>query len=146
MSILRVILYLVIYFAFTGALFRLYKKADYEYAWFAFVPILNIVGQLRVIGKSGWNVLWLLLPFANIVFMILWLVAFLQTFGKSGWWVLLAYIPVLNIGFAIMFLIWGYGSTTEFKGVPAWVAKWKPLSQTDNIDSSDFYDMSDNNF
>lgn len=145
MHAISAIFYLIIYFVFTGALYRLFKKAGIKHPWFAFIPILSTIGQLWAIGKSGWNAFWLLAPILNIIIPIIWLVAFLQTFGKSGWWVLLACIPFLDIIFAIMFLIWGYGSKTQYLGIPAWVKKWKPLSQASQLDSSDFTDWPNNN-
>lgn len=113
-----IIVYLILYFVFAGALFRLFQKAGIRYPWFAFIPICSTVGMLWVIGKSGWNVFWLLVPVVNVILAIIWSVRFLQAYGKSGLWVLWSILPVSDIIYAVMFLIWGYGSKTQFKGVP----------------------------
>ena len=65
------------------ALYVLFAKAHYRNAWFAFLPILSVIGVLHVIGKSGWNILWWLVPVANIIFAIQWGIDFLKVFGIS---------------------------------------------------------------
>lgn len=117
MSWLSGLIYVILYFLFAGALYNLFKKARIRYPWFAFVPVLSTIGQLWVIGRSGWNVLWQLVPIANLVFSIVWGVRFLRAFGKSGWWMLWALLPIADIVFLIMFLVWGYGSTTQYVGL-----------------------------
>ncbi len=118
MSAVMWLIDIIVYFVFAGALYGLFKKARIKYPWFAFIPLLSNIGQLWVIGKSGWNVLWYICPIMNIIFPIIWGIKFLQAFGKSGWWVLLAILPITDIVYLIMFLIWGYGSSTQYKGVP----------------------------
>ena len=118
MSGLVALFYVIVYFLFAGALYSLFKKAGIKHPWFAFIPILSTIGQLWVIGRSGWNVLWQLVPIANFVFTIVWGVRFLRAFGKSGWWMLWALLPVTDILFAIMLLVWGYGSGTRYVGLP----------------------------
>ena len=117
-SALVALLYVIIYFLFAGALYGLFRKAGIKYPWFAFIPMCSTIGQLWVIGKSGWNVLWQLVPIANVVFAIIWGVKFLRAYGKSGWWMLWAMLPISDIVFSIMFLVWGYGSETQYRGVP----------------------------
>lgn len=44
------------------------------YQLIAFIPSLAvIVRRLHDIGKSGWNYLWILLPIAGIIMVIVWL-------------------------------------------------------------------------
>jgi uncharacterized membrane protein len=109
---------LILYLVFAGALFRLFQKAGIRYPWFAFLPVCSTIGVLRVIGRSGWNAFWMLVPIVNVILSIIWSVEFLRAYGKSGWWVLWAILPISDIVYAIMFLVWGYGSATEFKGRP----------------------------
>ncbi len=85
MAAFMVLIYLVIYFAVCGAFFQLAKKAGRDdIAWFAFIPILNSILQLKLIKQSAWWVLILLVPIANVVFAIIWQVKLLNAFGKNG--------------------------------------------------------------
>lgn len=96
------------------AFFRLAKLAGrHDIAWFAWVPILSAILQLRLIKKSGWWVLMYLVPIANIVFAIIWQVKLLHAFGKHGAWVLMGIF--LSVVYYIMWLVWSYSDQTEYK-------------------------------
>ena len=101
------------YVLFAGAFFSLAKKAGLDdIAWFAFVPILNNILQLKMIKESGWWVLMYLVPFANLVFAIIWQVRLLNAFGKNGAYVLFGIF--LSPVYAILWLVWGYSSKTMY--------------------------------
>ncbi len=96
---------LAIYVLSGIAFFKLAKKASLDnIAWFAWVPVLNTILLLRMIGKSGWNILLLLIPIANAVFAVVWYVKFFHAFGKSGhWtWMMLFLPPVMYI----LLIVW----------------------------------------
>lgn len=107
---------LAVYLVFSIAYFNLFKKAGIANAWFAFVPLLSTIGFLWVIGKSGWNILWILVPVANIVFFILWNIKFLKAFGKNPWWTLVAIIPYVDIIYSIYLVVIGFSSSTQYYG------------------------------
>lgn len=101
------------YVLFAGAFFSLAKKAGLDdIAWFAFVPVLNTILQLKMIKESGWWVLMYLVPFANLVFAIIWQVRLLNAFGKNGAYVLFGIF--LSPVYAILWLVWGYSSKTMY--------------------------------
>jgi hypothetical protein len=107
------LLYIVIYFLFAGAFFSLAKKANLNgIAWFAFIPLLNSILQLRMIQKSGWWVLMLLVPIANLVFAIIWQVKLLNAFGKNGAFVLFAIF--LSPVYLILWMVWGFSAKTTY--------------------------------
>lgn len=99
------------------AFYRLAKKAGLrKMAWFAWVPVLNIVLQLRMIGKSAWWLLVLLVPIVDIVFWIIWQVKLCRAFGHSGanvWWIL---VPLV---YTIIWIVWGFEEETQYVGVSA---------------------------
>ncbi|GIP51339.1 DUF5684 domain-containing protein [Paenibacillus vini] len=109
-----VLLILALYVLFAGAYFSLAKKAGLDHiAWFAFVPVLSNILQLRLIKQSGWWVLMLLVPVANFVFQIIWQVKLLNAFGKNGAHVLFCiFLPIV---YAIQWLVWGYSSSTTYR-------------------------------
>ncbi|WP_334072394.1 MULTISPECIES: DUF5684 domain-containing protein [Paenibacillus] len=101
------------YVLFAGAFFSLAKKAGLDdIAWFAFVPILNNILQLKLIKESGWWVLMYFVPIANLVFYIIWQVRLLNAFGKHGAYVLFGIF--LSPVYAILWLVWGYSSNTMY--------------------------------
>lgn len=99
------------------AFFRLAKKAGRDdIAWFAWVPILSNILQLRMIRWSGWWIFMYLVPIANIVFAIIWQVKLLRAFGKSGAYVLFGIFlaPV----YAILWMVWGFSNNTRYTLFP----------------------------
>jgi hypothetical protein len=108
-----ILLYIVIYFLFAGAFFNLAKKANLDgIAWFAFIPLLSSILQLRMIRQSGWWVLMLLVPIANLVFSIIWQVKLLNAFGKNGAFVLFAIF--LSPVYIILWMVWGFSTKTTY--------------------------------
>ncbi|WAH37912.1 DUF5684 domain-containing protein [Alicyclobacillus dauci] len=114
MHAVSIILGIVGYILTGIAFFRLAKLAGrHDIAWFAWVPILSAILQLRLIRKSGWWVLMYLVPIANIVFVIIWQVKLLNAYGKHGAWVLFGIF--INIVYYIMWIVWAYSEKTEYK-------------------------------
>lgn len=91
--IIDIILYLIA----AIATFFLYQKAQHRYAWFAFIPFLSFIPFFHIIKKSAWNVLWILVPVANIIFAIIWTIQWLKAFGINPWILLLYIVPFVNI-------------------------------------------------
>jgi hypothetical protein len=89
-------LWLGIYILQAFAWYRMGRKAGLDYAWIAFIPILQIFVLLGIIRRSPWHALWLLLPVVNVVFSVIWYTRLLRVFGQNPWWLLLWIIPVLN--------------------------------------------------
>ena len=78
------------------------KKTNTENGWFAWVPILNIILMLNIGKKPGWWILMILfIPFADIIFAILTIVAVFKQRNYPGWWWILACIPIVN------YIVWG---------------------------------------
>lgn len=93
---------------------RFAKKAGLaNIAWFAWVPVLNMILLLRMIGKSPWWLLILLVPYAGIVFEIIWYIRFFKAFGKSGHWTwLMVFLPVVMY---IIMLVWDHDDTIIYR-------------------------------
>lgn len=84
-------------------LFALFRKAGYRFCLFAFFPILNLIGILHIIDRSGWNVLWTFVPIANLVFGILWGIDFLKVYGMNPWWLAMLVLPYVGaLGFFVL--------------------------------------------
>src|SRR4051812_17112639 len=73
------------------------NKTGTPNAWFAWVPILNLVLLLQIAKKPVWWVILLLVPIVNLVIYIITLVGVCQARDKSGWLVLGMFVPVVNL-------------------------------------------------
>lgn len=114
MTAFLIVIYIALYFVIAGAFFQLAKKAGMDdIAWFAFIPILNYILQLKLIKVSAWWILIMVVPIANLVFSIIWQVKLLNAFGKNGAYVLFGIFlaPV----YLILWLVWGYSSKTTYQ-------------------------------
>lgn len=78
--------YLVVYFAVYSLVvfWAIFDKA-YEPGWGAIVPIYNNYLYFKITWGNGWLFLLLLIPFVNIVIMIITRIKLAKAFGKSGW-------------------------------------------------------------
>ncbi len=64
---------------------KLFAKAGIE-SWKAWVPGLNFVEWLKIIGKPVWWVILLLIPIVNVLILVLMQAELLKSFGKFEWW------------------------------------------------------------
>lgn len=117
MSVLFVWIVAIAVYVLNGIAFmnlaRLAGRPDIT--WMAWVPIANVIQQLLLIQKSGWNIFWLLCPIANIVFAIIWQVKLLNAFGKSGAFWLFNLIPYVgSLVYFILWIVWGFSSETRY--------------------------------
>lgn len=113
---------MIIWFVVVAAMYvvmalSLYKiaiktKTNVENAWFAWVPILNIILMLNIAGFSGWYIFVLMIPFANIVFLIYIWMLISKACGKPDYLGLLMLVPLANI---ILPLYLAYGDILEKK-------------------------------
>lgn len=65
------------------AYWRLNEKAG-EAGWKSLIPFYNVYIQFKFAWGNGWSFLLLLIPFANIVFLIMFWVKLAHAFGKGG--------------------------------------------------------------
>ncbi len=65
------------------AMWKIFVKAG-EPGWAAIIPFYNIYVLFKITWGSGWKFLLLLIPFANIVILIITMVKLAKAFGKSG--------------------------------------------------------------
>lgn len=72
------------------------KKLNYPNPWFAWIPILNIVLHFQIGGMSGWFVLLMLVPLANIVVYVIAMMNICEKLGKEKLLGLLALVPIAN--------------------------------------------------
>lgn len=98
---------------FIVGMWRLFVKAG-KPGWAAIIPIYDIYVMLQIVGRPGWWLILLLIPFVNIVIALLVSIDLAKSFGKSAaWGVVLLFF--LN---AIGYLILGFGDA-KYQGPAA---------------------------
>ncbi len=87
--------------------FSLYKIAQKtgprEDAWWSFIPILNTVLMIKMAGRPLYWFLFLLIPFVNLIAIVVLWVDIARACRQSPLWGVLAVIPIINL-FAIAML------------------------------------------
>jgi len=73
------------------------RKTNTPNGWLAWIPIANIYLMCVIAGKAWWWLLLCLIPYVNIIFIVIlwWKIA--EARGKPGWWGLLFLVPVVNL-------------------------------------------------
>lgn len=79
---MRLIWLLVMVLMFASA-WKIFVKAGRE-GWEGIVPFYNLYVMLQIVGKPGWWLILLFIPFVNFVIGILVAIALAQRFGKPG--------------------------------------------------------------
>lgn len=75
---------ILIYLLCAYSLYKLYKQAGEENAWFAFIPILMFIPLIKIAKKPLWWILLTLIPLVNIVITVILYMRLSQAFGKSS--------------------------------------------------------------
>jgi hypothetical protein len=87
------------------AYWKIFEKAG-QPGWAAIIPLYNLYIFLKVIGKSAFWIVLLLLPFINIIFMLIALNLLSKSFGKDE-----SFTFGLIILYPIFLLVLAFGSS-----------------------------------
>ena len=91
------LIWLGIYAYFAFSLQTIASKTNIENGWFAWVPIANVYLMCKIAGKPGWWVLLFVIPFVNIVIMIIVWMGIAEARLKQNWLGILMIIPIANL-------------------------------------------------
>lgn len=91
------IIFILFYIFSAICLQKIAKKTQTENAWFAWVPILNLLLMLNIAKKPTWWIILFFIPLANIVFTILVWMEISKKLGKPEWLGFLIIIPLANL-------------------------------------------------
>ena len=78
-------------------LYTMGNKIGSQYAWFGFVPLLNILLMCEIAEKPLWWIVLMLIPCVNIVVGIILWMAIAERMGKPSWMGILMIVPCLNL-------------------------------------------------
>jgi hypothetical protein len=81
---------------------KMAKKTGTDNAWFAWIPILNVVLMLTIAKKPIWWLILFFIPLANLVIGIIVWMEVAKALGKPEWLGILMIVPVAN------FIVPGY--------------------------------------
>ena len=88
---------LVFYVYIAYCLMKIAKKTGTPNAWFAWIPILNVILMVQIANKPIWWLLLFFIPFINIIFTILVWMGIAKRLGKPEWWGVLIIVPLINL-------------------------------------------------
>ena len=97
MFIVWVAVFAVAYFLTCYPLFMIGKKLQREDAWWAWIPIMNIIFSCRIAGKPEWWTVLFFVPIVNIVISVMVWMGISVACGKPDWLGVLMLVPVANI-------------------------------------------------
>lgn len=81
-AILLVVLGLALFLLVVAGYWKTFEKAG-EPGWKAIIPIYNIYVLLRIVGRPGWWLVLMLIPFVNIVIAVIVANDLSTSFGKG---------------------------------------------------------------
>ena len=91
------VFFVAMYVYFALALSTIAKKTNTENAWWAWVPILNVLLMLNIAKKPLWWIILCLIPFVNIVIIVIVWMSIAEARGKPNWWGILMIVPVVSL-------------------------------------------------
>lgn len=109
-------LYIIIYAAITVPMFILAKKANLDNAFWSFIPILNSLVLLDMIGERRLSILLIFIPFVNFIIAIYWMYKLFVVFGRPAILYLILYTFVPFASIAILYYM-AFSSTVRYEGV-----------------------------
>ena len=68
---------------FIASIWKVFAKAG-EPGWACLVPIYNVIVYLKISGKPLWWIILMIIPFVNLIFMLLASIGLAKNFGKGG--------------------------------------------------------------
>ena len=77
------------------ALQTIAKKTNTENAWWAWIPIANIILMLNIAKKPLWWIILFFIPLVNLVMIVLCM-AIAEAVKKPNWWGILMIVPVVE--------------------------------------------------
>lgn len=103
LSVGVLLFWLAIWIVGIVAMWKMFEKAE-EPGWKSIIPFYNAYTLCRIAGRNGWWMLGLLVPFVNIVVLLIVSIDLAKHFGKStvfgvvGLWIF-SFIGMLILGY-----------------------------------------------
>jgi len=85
------------YIYYALALQTIAKKTNTPNAWWAWIPILQVILMLNISKKPIWWIILFFVPGVNIVVLVLVCMAIAQARNKPSWWGIMIIVPVMQL-------------------------------------------------
>jgi ABC-type Na+ efflux pump permease subunit len=96
-ALVFVVIGLAAYVYMALALSTIAKKTNTENPWLAWIPVINIILMLNIAKKPLWWIILFLVPFVNIVILVLVWMAIAEARKKPNWWGILIIVPFVGL-------------------------------------------------
>lgn len=91
-------IWLALYVFVSWGLMSMAKNLGHgKYAWWAWIPVLNMVLMCKMAGKPEWWFVLMFIPIVNIIVAIVLWAKIVQGLGQSLLWLVLMFVPVINL-------------------------------------------------
>jgi Family of unknown function (DUF5684) len=88
------------------AMWKVFTKAG-QPGWASIIPIYNVYIWCKIVGRPGWWIILMLIPFVNFIILIILSIDMAKSFGKGvGFGIGLAFLGIIFLP------ILGFGSAT----------------------------------
>jgi uncharacterized membrane protein YhaH (DUF805 family) len=87
----------VFYIYWALALQTIAKKTNTENAWWAWIPIIQIILMLNIAKKPVWWIILFFIPLVNFVVGIIVCMGIAEARNKPSWWGILMIVPVVGL-------------------------------------------------
>jgi len=93
-----ILFFVAIWALIAVCLMKIAQKTNTDNAWWAWIPILNIILMLNIARKPVWWIILFLIPLVNIVISILVWIGIAEARGKGAiWGIITAFIPIIGL-------------------------------------------------
>jgi len=96
-ALVFIVIALAAYVYMALALSTIAKKTNTENPWLAWIPIINIILMLNIAKKPLWWIILCLVPFVNIVILVLVWMGIAEARNKPNWWGILIIVPIVGL-------------------------------------------------
>jgi Flp pilus assembly protein TadD len=96
-AVVGFVIAVLIYALFCFPLQMIAKKTDAPNAWFAWIPILNVVLMCNIAEKPVWWLILMLVPLINIIIIVVLWMKIAEARGKPGWIGVLMLVPIVQL-------------------------------------------------
>lgn len=111
-ALLLVAIYLGVLIVVIAGMWKMFAKAG-QPGWGALVPIYNTYLLCKIGGRPGWWLILFMIPFVNVVVLIILMLDIAKAFGKGAGFA----IGLILLSFVFVPIL-GFGSA-EYQGPPA---------------------------
>jgi hypothetical protein len=114
--LLLLVVFVIVYILVAISLMRIAKRTNTENAWFAWIPILNLILMLQIAQRPMWWLIFFLVPFVNIVGIVLQFVIWIDIAKRLGKSPVIGFFAGL---IPIIFVPWLAFSRSDAPSAPA---------------------------